>query len=42
VVVLVPGDWSVRHGHALLDEIEAALETAIPGLEVTTHLEPLP
>ena len=42
VVVLVPGDWSVRQGHGLLDEIEAALEAAIPGLEVSTHLEPLP
>lgn len=42
VVVLVPGDWSVRKGHDLLDEIEAELESAIPGLEVTTHLEPLP
>lgn len=42
VVVMVPGDWSVRRGHELLDEIEAALETAIPGLEVSTHLEPLP
>jgi divalent metal cation (Fe/Co/Zn/Cd) transporter len=29
-------------GHALLDEIESALEKAIPGLEVSTHLEPLP
>ena len=42
VVVLVPGDWSVMEGHALLDEIESALEEAIPGLEVSTHLEPLP
>ncbi len=42
VVVLVPGDWSVRQGHDLLDEIEAELESAIPGLEVSTHLEPLP
>ena len=42
VVVLVPGDWSVMEGHALLDEIEMALEQAIPGLEVSTHLEPLP
>ena len=42
VVVLVPGDWSVRQGHDLLDEIEADLGAALPGIEVTTHLEPLP
>ena len=42
VVVLVPGDWSVSASHALLDEIETALATALPGIEVTTHLEPLP
>lgn len=42
VVVLVPGEWSVSEGHALLDEIEAALGKALPGTEVTTHLEPLP
>ena len=42
VVVLVPGDWQVRAGHALLDEIESALVAALPGVEVTTHLEPLP
>lgn len=42
VVVQVPGDWTVQHGHALLDEIEADLTAAIPGLDVTTHLAPLP
>ncbi len=42
VVVLVPGDWTVRRGHDLLDEVEQALGQALPGTEVTTHLEPLP
>ncbi|MBP8267358.1 MAG: cation transporter, partial [Zoogloea sp.] len=42
VVVLVPGDWTVRDGHALLDEIEAAVVAELPGIDVTTHLEPLP
>jgi cation diffusion facilitator family transporter len=42
VVVLVPGDWTVRRGHDLLDEVEQALEQTLPGTEVTTHLEPLP
>ncbi|HMY48505.1 MAG TPA: cation diffusion facilitator family transporter [Zoogloea sp.] len=41
VTVRVPGDWSVRSGHACLDEVEAALRTALPGAEVITHLEPL-
>ncbi len=42
VTVLVPGDWTVREGHSLLDEIESALAGVLPGTEVTTHLEPLP
>ncbi len=42
VVVLVPGDWTVRQGHDLLDRIEADLDAALPGIEVSTHLEPLP
>ena len=42
VVVLVPGDWSVSASHALLDEIEAAVVAELPGIDVTTHLEPLP
>ena len=41
VVVRVPGDWTVRAGHALLDEVEAALASELPGVDVTTHLEPL-
>ena len=40
--MLVPGDWTVRRGHDLLDEVEQALEQTLPGTEVTTHLEPLP
>ena len=39
--VLVPGMWSVQHGHALSDEIERALVSALPGSTVFTHLEPL-
>lgn len=42
LTVLVPGGWTVREGHSLLDEIESALAVALPGTEVTTHLEPLP
>ncbi len=40
VDVLVPGHWTVDAGHAVLDEIEAALHRAVPGAVVLTHLEP--
>lgn len=39
--VLVPGDWSVHRGHALLEEIEADIRRAIPNASVLTHLESL-
>ena len=39
--LLVDGDLSVREAHAVADKIEAALAAAIPGLDVTTHVEPV-
>jgi len=39
--VLVPGDWSVTRGHALLEEIERDVAAVVPNAHVTTHLEPL-
>ncbi|WP_242393514.1 cation diffusion facilitator family transporter [Anaeromyxobacter oryzisoli] len=39
--VLVPGDWSVTRGHALLEEIEQEIRDVVPQCKVTTHLEPL-
>ena len=41
VHVLVPGDWTVRRGHKLLDQIEADIRHAVPGALMFTHLEPL-
>jgi cation diffusion facilitator family transporter len=41
VHVLVPGDWTVQRGHALLEEIENDLCAGVPNLTVLTHLEPL-
>jgi len=38
--VLVPGDWPVRKGHDLLEEVEAVIRQAVPGARVLTHLEP--
>lgn len=37
--VLVPGDWSVSRGHALLERIEGDVRGALPGTHVITHLE---
>lgn len=40
LVVRVPGDWTVRAGHDLLDRIEADLGEALPDVVVFSHLEP--
>lgn len=40
VHVLVPGSWSVQRGHDLVEQVEQAAAGAVPGLELTTHLEP--
>lgn len=39
--VLVPGHWTVQHGHKLLEQIEAEVRQALPNTTVFTHLEPL-
>lgn len=39
--VLVPDAWTVRRGHALLEQIEHDIRTALPNVTVFTHLEPL-
>ncbi len=41
LTVRVPGDWTVRAGHELLDRLEADLGDALPGTTVFTHLEPI-
>lgn len=40
LTVRVPGAWTVRAGHDLLDRLEADLRQALPGVVVFTHLEP--
>ena len=40
VHVLVPDDWTVKHGHELLDRIEAEIRRAVANTVVFTHLEP--
>ncbi|MEZ5424546.1 MAG: cation diffusion facilitator family transporter [Pyrinomonadaceae bacterium] len=39
--VLMPDEWTIQHGHELAEEIESALRTAVPGVVVSTHMEPL-
>jgi cation diffusion facilitator family transporter len=39
--VLVPGGWSVQHGHDLVEQIEADIRAIVPFSNLTTHLEPL-
>jgi cation diffusion facilitator family transporter len=38
--VLVPGAWTVQQGHEWSERIEADLRRALPGVHVTTHIEP--
>ena len=40
--VIVPADWTVARGHALLERIERDVGAAVPETSVTTHLEPAP
>jgi cation diffusion facilitator family transporter len=41
--ILTPGDWTVRRGHDLCEEIERAIAESLPGVgvELITHLEPI-
>jgi cation diffusion facilitator family transporter len=39
--VLVPGNWTVQHGHQLLERIEADIRRTLPNVTVLTHLESL-
>ena len=39
--VLVPGEWTVQHGHHLLEAIESDIRSALPNVTVFTHLESL-
>lgn len=41
VHVLVPGDWTVKRGHDLLERLEADLRATAPMTTVMTHLEPV-
>jgi len=38
--VLVPGSWTVQHGHDLVEEVERDIRAALRKVTVFTHLEP--
>ncbi|MCC7325438.1 MAG: cation transporter [Burkholderiales bacterium] len=38
--VLVPGNWTVKRGHDLVERLELEIAAAIPGTTIETHLEP--
>jgi cation diffusion facilitator family transporter len=38
--VLVPGWWSVKQGHTMLEHMESDIRKAVPQVTVFTHLEP--
>jgi cation diffusion facilitator family transporter len=39
--VLVPGGWTVYHGHEMLERIEHEILGCVPNCSVLTHLEPI-
>ncbi|HJT76599.1 MAG TPA: cation diffusion facilitator family transporter [Gemmataceae bacterium] len=39
--LLVPGRLTVSQAHALTNRIEEAVQAALPGIEVTVHVEPI-
>jgi cation diffusion facilitator family transporter len=39
--VLVPGKWTVEHGHVLLEKLEVQITQLLPNMVVFTHIEPL-
>ncbi len=39
--LLVPGEWTIQHGHDLCEEVEQQIVDALPGTNVVAHMEPL-
>jgi cation diffusion facilitator family transporter len=39
--LLVPGNYSVQRAHDLTEKVEGAMRTALPGIEVAVHIEPI-
>jgi divalent metal cation (Fe/Co/Zn/Cd) transporter len=41
VHLLVPGDWSVRKGHLLAEQVEKQVIETITNANIVTHIEPV-
>jgi cation diffusion facilitator family transporter len=41
VHLLVPGDWTVRRGHQLAEQIEQEVMKTLPSSNIVTHIEPI-
>jgi len=41
VHILVPGDWTVKTGHDLLEKLDRDVRREFPQIILTTHMEPL-
>ena len=39
--LLVPGTWTVKEAHDFTERVEDAVRKALPGAEVTVHIEPI-
>ena len=39
--LLVPGKWSIEHGHDILHAMEDDLRDRFPGVHIASHLEPI-
>jgi cation diffusion facilitator family transporter len=41
VHLLVPGDWTIKKGHQLAEEIEKQIMETVPYSNIVTHIEPI-
>jgi cation diffusion facilitator family transporter len=41
VHLLIPGNWNIRKGHQLAEQVEKEVCQAIPNSNIVTHLEPI-
>jgi len=41
VHLLVPGNWTVRQGHKLAEQVEHEVRGAVPNSNIVTHIEPV-
>jgi divalent metal cation (Fe/Co/Zn/Cd) transporter len=36
----VPGSWTVKRSHDMADDVEVAIDSALPGTTTFVHIEP--